>query len=255
MFQRASLALMVAAGLPLSPALAQPAPAASAASASAGKTSAETAAMERAQRMAANPMRVILEASKFRRRSPVEGADAAPVEAGDGSLRRTAARANEPVASPAPAATEVAPRSVPAPVVKAPEPPNVLLTTSSDLATAPASQAVPALEASRKVTEAVVLPDQLAAPQAGLAAALEAPRLRKSVEPAIPPRLLSEVSRLTEVLADVTIRRDGTVAAVTLITNVPRSLQQPITDALAQWQFEPLRSMRVHRVQLLFSEQ
>lgn len=231
-------------GLASSVALAQaPAPA------KADSPAEAAAAMERAKRLASNPMRVILEASKVRRKGAV---DELPPEAADAaSLRRTSARGNvgaevmPAVAKQAPdAVTAVAPVLLPR---AAPAEP-VLGVTSSRLA-AP-QEAVPALES----TGAALVPTA-SLPQA--AAALTAlmtgkPKLVESIEPVFTGRHVEEASRLTEVLAELTIRPDGAVGQVVLLSAVPRALHRPIIAALEQWRFAPLPIQQMHRVQLVF---
>jgi Meckel syndrome type 1 protein len=203
------------------------------------------AAMERAQRLAANPMRVILEAAKIKRR-PGEAADAGGVaEASDASLRRTAARPAD--AAAAPVATVAAPAATTAPAVTRPPEERVL----SASATPVAPQAVPALEAAGTAAPIAAV---FGTAVPSLAAIAEVkPKLVSQVEPVFGSRLQDDAARLTEVTADLTLRADGTVAQVALVTNVARPLQRPLIAALEAWRFEPLPAQRVHRVQLVFT--
>ena len=222
------------------------------------------AAMERAQRMADNPLRVILQAGKIKRK----GEDSAPEPVAEPAVRRTAVRTGaetantapaRPVAGGAPAVatsasvvavTQAPPQAAPAP---SPEPPPAKVMPSTLLAT-PAAGNVPALEIAQPV-EAAPMTTKAVAPQAiPLAPANVRPTLVTMVEPEIPTRLLVDGGRVSEVLADLTLREDGTVSAVTLLPPVPRSWQRYITAALEKWRFEPLPSTRVHRVQLVFGE-
>ena len=61
--------------------------------------------------------------------------------------------------------------------------------------------------------------------------------------------LLETVAKLSD---KISLRTDGTVAGVELVSTTPRLLQRYITDALAQWRFAPLPEERLHRVQLVF---
>lgn len=188
---------------------------------------AAAAAMERAQRLASNPVRAILEAGKIRRRS----ADAKP--------------GVEPVAPPPPLAAAAA-AARPADV------PRVILTVGSPLTSA-GSTAVAALDdasLARNITPLAAA----AAPRAALVATLAPPKLVSTVEPVMPARFAEDASRLNEVTAELTIRADGSVAEVLLHTPVPRGVQRPIIAALEQWRFEPMAATRTHRVQLVFRD-
>lgn len=87
---------------------------------------------------------------------------------------------------------------------------------------------------------------------AALAARPANPVLLQMVEPIIPQQLRSRVGGLRDVLAELRLRPDGSVASVELVSSTPRLLHRYITDALAQWRFAPLPEERLHRVQLVF---
>ncbi|MDP1899652.1 MAG: hypothetical protein Q8K96_04270 [Rubrivivax sp.] len=180
---------------------------------------AASAAMDRARRIADNPMRVILEAGKAPRKAieaePAAGADAAGV-------RR------------APAKTEAT-------------------LSAGRLGAAPAIAMVPALEADTAAAPAIPLP-QTTALRVEPAAEPVRPKLVTMVEPQVPQRVLQEIRGTVEVLADLTIRPDGTVSQVVLVPPAHRLLQRYVEAALEQWRFEPLAAQRVHRVQLVFSD-
>lgn len=226
-----------------------PAPAATASQAAASQaarapTSEQQAAMERAQRMAANPLKVILQASKIRRRN----AEPEPEPVDPASLRRTAVRSE----APAPAVAAAAPVPAPAPV---PTPVSAVVVSKvmgdlPDAATTP-SQALDAasLAASGPVIAKAVAPAALPLPPL-----VVQPTLASMVEPEIPMRLLAEANRVNEVAAELSLRADGSVAEVKLLPPVPRSWVPFIVSALERWRFQPLPSARVHRVQLVFDE-
>lgn len=85
-------------------------------------------------------------------------------------------------------------------------------------------------------------------------APLVQPKLLTMFEPDIPARVLVDGPRVTEILADLTLRTDGTVASVALLPGVPRAWQRYVVSALERWRFEPLPAVYVHRVQLVFGE-
>jgi hypothetical protein len=66
--------------------------------------------------------------------------------------------------------------------------------------------------------------------------------------------VLSRIGTLREVTADLSLRTDGSVAAVTLGTSTPRAAARYLTAAFEQWRFAPLPEARVHRVQLVFPD-
>jgi Meckel syndrome type 1 protein len=191
------------------------------------------AAMERAQRLATNPMRIILQASKIRRKVPAE-ADTAdlPAEAGARADPSTSARATPPARGGAGAAA--------------------IVLTADRLPAAAAASPVPALEREGVAAALSPLPGKSVA-LAEVAAAVT-PKLAQMVEPTIPARLREELGASYEVMADLTIRADGSVAEVKLLPPTPRQVQRQVLSALQQWRFEPLPAARVHRVQLVFTE-
>ena len=222
------------------------------------------AAMERAQRMADNPMRVILQASKIKRKG--NEADTPEPVVDPASVRRTAARSGaEPAAATAPAGASTRP-TAPPPVVAtanpavsvaapapAPEPPPAKVMPSALLATSAASS-VPSLEIAQPLEAAPVTTKAVAPQSIPIVPANVRPTLVTMVEPEIPVRLLSDSGRVGEVFADLSLREDGTVATVALLPPVPRSWTRYITAALEKWRFEPLPAARMHRVQLVFDD-
>ena len=80
-------------------------------------------------------------------------------------------------------------------------------------------------------------------------------KLINRVDPELGQRQLDDLGRNAVVTVDMTIRADGTVAAITLVPPTPRSIQRALVAALEQWRFEPLPSERLHRVQLLFNRE
>jgi Meckel syndrome type 1 protein len=205
--------------------------------------------MERAKRLAANPMKVILQAGKIRRKA--SDADL-PVEAADtSSLRRTAVRAATEPAAP-PVRDEPATRSVAAPKPVAEGVVALVVLDAGQLSAASAE--VAPIETAAAAPSVAAMP-KMVAPQAMLAAPPVAPKLVSMVEPEVPTRLMSESPRVGEVYADLTLRPDGSVAEVVLLAPYPRSWQRYLSAALEKWRFDPLPDARVHRVQLVFNEQ
>lgn len=238
---------------------------------------AASAAMERARRQAAGPMRVILEASKSKRRVQEPEVTETP-EAPRRAVARTAAAeapviltrsvAPTAVSVPSPAAVSVAQPVSPAPVPlvasaapavanAAVEPGNAgaistQITLSSDNLQRRADNiATPALESAARPPAVEPVP---AADLALPALQDVKPKLVTMVDPAVSPAMLDGLRRDTGVTADLVIRADGTVAGVTVLPPVSRPLARAVAAALEQWRFEPLPSQRVHRVQLVFND-
>ena len=178
--------------------------------------------MERARRQAANPLRVILDASKARRR-PGE------TDAADLAIPRSL-NTRQPAVEATPVETR--------------------FTLSSTVLQAP-PQTVPTL-AIEPVAPASA-PRALPAPASALPMTVSAtPRLLTLVEPVLPARAIEEAGGLRELPVDLVIRADGSVAEVRVALKVPRQLVRAVETALEQWRFEPLPGERVHRVQLVF---
>ena len=244
---------------------------------------AASAAMERAMRQAAGPMRVILEASKSRRKNTEPDAPVLP-PADSGSVRAVANRSASPaVAAPEPvtralaaarpAAAAPTPAPTPAPAVAravaplvAPEPPVATasaapvskgavaqLTLSSEALQGKGDSAlVPALEAVGAAPAAALLPAG-AMTQSNPSVGPAKVKLINRVDPEVAQRHLDDMGRNAVVTVDLTIRADGSVGAVTVLPPSPRGIQRALVDALEQWRFEPLSSQRLHRVQLIFN--
>jgi hypothetical protein len=197
--------------------------------------------MERAQRAAANPLRVILEAAKVdaagsvRRVPPRPSVSAAPASGDAGASPRESGAAAAPTTAAAPG-----PAAVPEPAL------SVL-------------PALPGGAARVERAEAVSALGTLAMPQLPAAPALEArslldakPKLVKMVPPDVPERVLAQLVR-NEVNVDLVIRPDGSVSEVTMLPPAPRMLKRFVVEALERWTFEPLPAPTTHRVQLVFN--
>ena len=233
------------------------------------------AAMERAKRLAAGPMRVILEASKGKR-PPAEAAPVTAASPEGSSLRTVATRSAAPQditvrSAPAPPATLVeTPAAAPAPAVVAPAPApapsptptptpaattvSTQITLSSETLQSRSVAAVPGLERATPAA-AQAMPAVPAAPAAlpKVADTLIKPKLVRRVDPELSQRLLDDMGRNAVVAVDLTIRADGSVGGVNLVTTVPTRVQRVVVGALEQWLFEPLASDRVHRIELVFN--
>ena len=192
--------------------------------------------MERARRQASNPLRMILESSRGRRKS-VDGDGAEGTEA----PRPRSGGTRAAVAAPAGAASVLPP----------PEPANVMVTLSSAALQGP-SLASPV--AALPWVPTAGAPPELPSVAGSLPVlVLLAPKLVSVVEPVLSLQLLEDAGRFAELPVDLTIRADGSVALVVVAVSAPRLLVRAVGTALEQWRFEPLPSERVHRVNLVFN--
>ncbi len=221
------------------------------------------AAMERAKRAAAGPLRAIQQASKIRRR-PGEGEAVAPAAAAPAATpTSTTASTSAPstvlavsgASASVPAAAAPVPAPAPAPpperAVERAEAPAVARVLEAE-ARMPTVAAVAAIEAPAAAVATPTMPT-MAVSQPLLDTLPMQPKVLSMVEPNIPPRVMEQGPRVAEVEAELMLRADGSVAGVTLLPPVPRAWQRYITAALEQWRFEPLGAARTHRVRLVFS--
>jgi hypothetical protein len=223
------------------------------------ESKADEAAMARARRQAQSPMRWILEAGRIARR-PGEGEAPSTREAGgarEGSGPREA--------GPAPAvALAVVPAVVPA---ARPAEPDIRVTVEPIVALVPPAAVVePAAAIAPPPLVPLILPPApgltMAAPTVRLPAEVPlplpvpvpdpVPQLLSIVEPAMSAQMLAELTRTTDVVAELKLRADGSVEDVTLLTRAPRSVQRTLLAALSQWRYAPLAQPTLHRVQLAF---
>ena len=203
--------------------------------------------MERVRRQAAGPLRIILEASKTRRKP----GDSETGDATDAAGQRTVStRSARPPIAPG-TSEAVAARVAPSVAEVAPVETQVTLSSTALQTRDPAAPTV--------AIESVVPasgPDELPAPAEALPSpappAQTAPKLLTMMEPVLPARLFEEAGGLRELPVDLTIRADGSVASVHVAVTAPRQLVRAVVAALGQWRFEPLPRERVHRVQLVF---
>lgn len=201
------------------------------------------AAMERAQRIAANPMRAILQASKLTVASRAEAPGATPRAVAVASALQAVSVVSPAVLVPAVAATPL--------VVAATKPVEVLFKTESQLGQ-PAATEVLALEATSAVAS-MTQPLTVPGPSAALASSVTAPKLTRRVDPLLPQSVLDQIGPLREVKVHLNIQADGSVSDVAVQQPAPRQIVRYVQAAVAQWQFEPLPEPRAHVVQLVFS--
>lgn len=211
----------------------------------------EGSAMERAQRLANNPLRLILEAARIRRNGNAEGADGAD----GGSVRRVAARtgggADGVTRDDAPArAAGPAPAPGAAEGADGADDIRVIATMPAELpaAAAPAAAGLTALGTVTSPANSTLSPLPVASRPSDPPD--YKPRVLSMVEPNVPQPILDTLLR-TEVPVEMLVRADGSVTGVTLLPPAPRGLQRYIVDALERWRFEPMWADRTHRVVLV----
>jgi Gram-negative bacterial TonB protein C-terminal len=204
------------------------------------------AAMQRAERIASNPMRLILQASKINPGRKPAGDEppaatasmraAAPVlVASVASLPGAAPRAvSDAVVEPAPAAVQSVYRA------------DARLTTAAPAMVAPLSAGM--------APDAVPVAALSTATPALVAVANEAaPQLKRMVEVELPPQVLDQLRPGQEVLVRFMVAADGSVSDVSVPAPAPRQLARFVQAAVSQWQFEPMAAARTHAVQLVFN--
>jgi hypothetical protein len=207
------------------------------------------AAMERAQRSAANPLRAILQAGKLAPMArteltvvPQRVAMVTPTPAPSTSAPVPVAATQAPVAASvvASAASWVAPTKT--------------LESRFDTATRLSAAAPAEVIALETPVAAVAVTEQLsvAAPSAALASSVITPKLVHRVDPTFPQNLADQASQLRELKINFNIATDGSVSDVVLQSSVPRQLLRYVQAAVSQWRFEPLPAARAHQVQLVF---
>jgi hypothetical protein len=238
-------------------------------------------------------MRIILEASKARRKT----GDAEPSAPAVPAVKAVAARAVAAAPAPAPAVVAGA-AAVPSSAARPPavnsasngdaaragpveaaqpaqdlakvstsEPAAVL--SSSALQSRAVSEAVPSLQAGTgpmvsstalaqpnalpATTPAAALPAVASVPTAPLSSEVDKPRLLTMIEPELSVRLLDQLGRNATVMVDLALRADGSVASAAVIAPASRQLERALAPALERWKFAPMASARVHRVELVFN--
>jgi hypothetical protein len=178
--------------------------------------------LERAQRLAGNPLRAILEAGRMKRR-PGETVVAEVTVGGAGSPTASAG-ASQLLTLPSFA-----------------EPGGGLDNARLPLTSPVAVASVQALPPLPSVSDPAV-------PAAG-----RAPLLLRMVEPLFSPDLAPQLARLDKVSALLTLRPDGSVAEAVLQDPMDRELKRVVLRTLLQWQYDTAPAQRLHRVELVFN--
>jgi len=210
----------------------------------------DTEALSRAQRDAANPMRMIIEASKLKPRQKSAEADAAakplpekvtarPIASKPAASTRTEQIAKQPEApahAPTPAPTSTASAT---PLPKSTEAP----TETPTEAPAPTEAASPPLALNEPSTAETALATPT--PRAVL-------QLVDYVEPVMPERLRRRLQVDGDVVVNFTVNPDGSVADVAVRSSNDRALDPIALDAVRQWRYQPIAVAQSHAVQLVF---
>lgn len=211
----------------------------------------------RAQRDAANPLRMIIEAGKLKPRKGGEGepAAAAAVDAKAPAAKPAPAKAAAPhlgtltdVATPdlTAVSAEATTIALVSPVALQPRPydPDDYFGVAPPIKNAAAAAALPPVDAAR-------------APSASSAVApLRAPlQLAEYVEPQVPDRVRRRLPADAEVVLEFTVNPDGSVADLNVRSASDRALEQIAIDAVRQWRYQPIAAAQAHVVQLVFKQQ
>jgi hypothetical protein len=204
------------------------------------------AAMQRAERIASNPMRMILQAGKMNRKSAAD--EPAPV---------VTTRTPTPVLMASAASLPSAVRALPEPAAEpAPAPVVVESVYKADARMkAAAPGAFAPLSAGAAPSPLTVDAVSETAPAMLSLVQESAPKLKRMVEVDLPSNVLDQLRRGQEVLVKFMVAADGSVSDVNLPAPTPRQLTRLIQAAVSQWQFEPMAAARAHAVNLVFNAQ
>ena len=240
----------------------------------------DEATLLRAQRDAANPQRLIIEAGKLKLRSRSNETESEARTQPDSGVARPAARRQAAVVSPktGPAAPGgrstvlalVATAGAPAPegsaaIDPAPDaaqagadrvataeepasPASSALPDPKEAAAAPGAEAAPSTGQADPIELAINVPTSAPAPTQ----AREALQLADYVEPLLPDRLRRRLQGDGEVVLTFTVNTDGSVADVAVQSSSERALETVALDAVRQWRYRPIASAQAHAAQLVF---
>ncbi|MBI5257335.1 MAG: TonB family protein [Burkholderiales bacterium] len=221
--------------------------------------------MERARREAANPLRMIIEASQVKARAKAADAPAAAPAAAASVPAPAPPRTAERRPAPSPQPSAIVERVEPLPA----QPVAAAAVAAPPAAPAPApASAAAAGPAGVSGTATVAAPTPAAAPVAaptvGAAAppaaapvpppAAQAPlTLVNYIEPELPQRVRSRLKPNSEVTVAFKVNTDGTVSEVDIRASESPALAAIVRDAVRQWRYAPLPAAREHLVQLVFN--
>ena len=200
----------------------------------------EPAPVARAQRDADNPLRLIIEAGKLKARP--KGAEVDP------SARRVAEARPAPqriaVARPAEGAPEAAPSVLPV---------AMLPTTVASLSAPALALALPQPVIQPAALPAPELPTLGGATSLAERLAPRPPELTSYVEPVVPARLRGRLRGNAEVVIDLKILADGSVAEAIVRSASDKALEPLALEAVRQWRYKPAGEDQSHAVQLVFA--
>jgi TonB family protein len=203
-------------------------------------------AMNRAQRDADNPLRIIIEASKIKSRAKVEEAPVTKPAA----VRPALVVDRTPRAAVADGAVlvrkaEAAERTDMATVAANP------LTIPVPSTTAAPDEARPVSAIAATAAERLPLP--LPPPVIPVAppAAL---RLAQMIEPVTPRALIGKLRGDVEVTVGFMVQADGSVADAAIRSTTHRQMDSAVLQAVRQWRYEPIGETRSHAVQLVLRQ-
>ena len=82
---------------------------------------------------------------------------------------------------------------------------------------------------------------------------LPPPRLVSRVDPDLPPRIFRRIGARPEVVVDLTVNADGSVADASVRSASVAEAAAPVLEAVRQWRYEPQPFARPHTIRLLLS--
>ncbi len=219
----------------------------------------------RAERDAANPLRMIIEAGKLKPRQTQAERDLAAKPAPDAKAAADKApvMVKVAVASPAPQTGTLDAVAVPTLASVAVDAPAALAPVAFERRAPPPAEAydpddyfgVPPPSKSGAVRQAQA--DRLALAVPAPAPAAE-PALRQVlqladyVEPVVPERVRRRLQSDGEVVLAFTVNADGSVADLAVRSASDQALEEIALDAVRQWRYQPIATAQAHGVQLVF---
>ncbi|ARN19596.1 energy transducer TonB [Piscinibacter gummiphilus] len=201
-----------------------------------GTTPTPSAVSPQAIREADNPLRLIIEAGKLKRRAKADEPAAAEPE-------------NRPTRA-APAPRQAAPKPAQMPAKALPSASEGVVAAESLRAPPPeAIASAPSMAKAASGAESARLPER---------ASVEAPgatpvpsRLVQVVEPEIPLAVLRRMTRDIEVVVDFIVNVDGSVSDVTVRSSPIKAVEPAVVQAVAQWRYAPVSEARAQSAQLV----
>ncbi|MBK6865410.1 MAG: TonB family protein [Ideonella sp.] len=221
----------------------------------------------RAERDAANPLRMIIEAGKLKPRQTQAERELAAKPAPDAKAAADKAPvvAKVAAASPAPRTGTLDAAAVPALASVAVDAPAALAPVAFERRAPPPAEPYdpddyfgvppPSKSGAVRLAQAGRLALAVAAPAPAPAtepALRQLLQLADYVEPVVPERVRRRLQSDGEVVLAFTVNADGSVADLAVRSASDHALEEVALDAVRQWRYQPIATAQAHGVQLVF---